>query len=459
MVALTSRWTPLRHHPEQWRLWNSRARFKVVPAGRRSGKTEIAKRLGVLFALGYCGPLTNVWVVFAAPTESQALNIFWQDLIDLIPKKYVRNVRLGNPHHSIFLINGVEISVVGLDKPQRIEGRPIDWICIDETAATKRDVWGVHIRPGLSTSGRLGQAMFIGVPRGRNHYFQLYDFALRERVMMGDAAEWDVFHWKSSDILDPKEIERARHELDALTFQQEYEASFVNFQGRAYYPFVREKHAARSLTYDPRRPLILTFDFNIAPGTAGVGQELMRPDGWETFKVAPSFTGWIGEVWIPHGSNTPAVCNRLIMDWGPAGKRHAHKGKVRLYGDYTGGSGGTAKVDGTDLDIIVRLLSKVPGWEVTPYWEPNTEERPRVNSVNTRLETDDGTVSMLVDPVHCPHSVLDYEGVMLLEGGCGELLKRGKNYDPDSTHLTDGHGYYVAQEHPVVDASAVVQQI
>jgi hypothetical protein len=36
---LTARWTPLKPHPEQLRLINSTARFKVVPAGRRSGKT------------------------------------------------------------------------------------------------------------------------------------------------------------------------------------------------------------------------------------------------------------------------------------------------------------------------------------------------------------------------------------------------------------------------------------
>src|ERR1700722_4764891 len=40
----TRRWVELRPHAEQLRLWHNQARFKLVPAGRRSGKTELAKR-------------------------------------------------------------------------------------------------------------------------------------------------------------------------------------------------------------------------------------------------------------------------------------------------------------------------------------------------------------------------------------------------------------------------------
>ena len=43
-IVVPPRVTPLRYHPVQQKFIRSVARFNVVPAGRRSGKTEIAKR-------------------------------------------------------------------------------------------------------------------------------------------------------------------------------------------------------------------------------------------------------------------------------------------------------------------------------------------------------------------------------------------------------------------------------
>ena len=43
--------------------------------------------------------------------------------------------------------------------------------------------------------------------------------------------------------------------------------------------------------------------------------------------------------------------------------------------------------------------------------------------------------------------VKDFEGVKLLEGGSGEIDKKA---DPMLTHLTDGIGYYIAKEFPII---------
>jgi hypothetical protein len=391
--------------------------------------------------------------VFAAPTHDQAKNIFWNDVKSLIPRQFMA----GDPSesgHSIRLINGSEITVLGLDKPQRIEGRPIDWICVDEFASVKPMTWERHLRPALSTEGRLGQGWFTGVPRGRNHYHALFEYATNERARAladGGTTDWDVFWWKSSDILDPIEIEHAQHELDALTFQQEFEAGFVNFAGRAYYPFRREVHAATPLRYRPDLPLIFAFDFNREPGVAAVGQHL-RFDTAPAPRTKLDVCGWLGEVFIPRDSNTIRVCRRLIADWGPKGERHAHRGEVELDADATGGSGGSAKVEGSDLDLIVREFRGVPGWDVTPFWpDANPRERARVNAVNSLLEAADGTIGMLFDPIHCPKLIRDMEGVAVIEGGTGELNKKGRGSDPRLTHISDALGYHVARSHPVVE--------
>src|SRR5690349_20851433 len=81
-AELTPRWYPLVPHPEHMRLINSPARFKVVPAGRRSGKTERANRNLVIQA--FRESLQGTWMDYryfaAAPTRDQARGIFWSDL-------------------------------------------------------------------------------------------------------------------------------------------------------------------------------------------------------------------------------------------------------------------------------------------------------------------------------------------------------------------------------------------
>ena len=79
-ALLTPAWQKLRPHKGQNELWHSKARFIVLPCGRRSGKTEIAKRKLVLSAInpntGYSDP--NYFA--AAPTHAQAKRIYWKDL-------------------------------------------------------------------------------------------------------------------------------------------------------------------------------------------------------------------------------------------------------------------------------------------------------------------------------------------------------------------------------------------
>ena len=70
------RWYPLIDVEEQLRLVNDDYRIKVIPAGRRSGKTERFKRYVVKQAMENPG-----MPYFAgAPTRDQAKRIFWNDL-------------------------------------------------------------------------------------------------------------------------------------------------------------------------------------------------------------------------------------------------------------------------------------------------------------------------------------------------------------------------------------------
>lgn len=251
--------------------------------------------------------------------------------------------------------------------------------------------------------------------------------------------EWAAFTWVSADILDPSEIESARRTLDPLIFQQEMEASFITFAGRAYHSFDSRTHCF-PLTYNDREPLIITLDFNTTPGSGAISQEQVLPSGKEG-------TGVIGEVHIPKHSTTPAVCRKIAADWGK------HRGRVFIYGDATGGAQGSSRVMGSDWQLVQAELRPVFGDRMhMRVPSANPRERVRLNAVNSRLMSASGEIRLMVDPVKAPNVVKDFEGTRLLEGGSGEIDKKS---DPLLSHWADGIGYYVAAEFPIVERKIV----
>jgi hypothetical protein len=445
-LSLPDRWTPLIYHAEQARLVTAPERFKVVAAGRRSGKTERAKRKLVECCLDP-PRVDRPTFVAAAPTRDQAKRIFWEDLKALSPREWVAHV--SESELTIHYETGARLMVIGIDRPQRIEGIAIDGAEIDEYAECRSEAWTQSMRPALSTRGRPpGWCWFTGRPKGRNHFYDLFQDAKTRQ-------DWAAFHWPSADLLSPEEIEAARRDLDPLTFSQEYEAAFVSFEGLAYYQWDRALHC-RPVQYVPGLPLVFCFDFNVDPGVAVVVQEQNLPadrcacgELVATGKLCPKCrvvvpplqtTCVIGEVHIPKNSNTPAVCNRLASDW------HHHKGEVHLYGDATGGARRTTQVEGNDWEMIRSYLKPHFQDLRSRVGRSNPPERDRVNSVNTRLRSAAGVVRIAVNAQRAPNVVKDFEGVALLEGGSGEIDKK---HNEALTHLTDALGYYVHERHPL----------
>lgn len=419
------RWYPLRYHAKQVAFEFSQRRFNVCPSGRRSGKTERMKRRGIRKALTR-NRFDEGRFIFAAPTYAQAKRIYWSDIKAMIPRELLR----GEPSESgltIRLVNNAEISVVGMDKPERIEGSPLEWIGLDEYGDMKPEAWTEHIRPALAD--RRGEADFIGAPEGIGHYSDL-----AEEAQSGRSPEWDYFHWPSTDILPPEEIASLRAGLDELSYAQEILGQFVSFKGLAYYNFNTTVHsvdAPRSTAprhkYDPNALLVFAFDFNVAPGCATVLQESDRG------------THVIGEVRIERNSTTPMVCEKLIAEWGQ------HQGLVGCWGDATGGAGGSAKVMGSDWDLIRACMRPAfPGRVQFHVRGSNPKERVRVNSVNSRLMSTSGSVKLFFQ--NCPHTVKDFQRVRTLDGSNGVIDKS----DGSVTHLSDSVGYYIVDRWPLV---------
>lgn len=384
-----------------------------------------------------CPILEGGRFIASAPTNDQAIAIWWEDLKRLAPEwSLARPPRESD--HTLLFKNGARIIVVGLDKPQRIEGSPIDGIMVDEFADVKPDGWKLNIRPALDTIDRPGWAWLMGVPEGLGYYSEIYYAACR-----GESEDTEAFHWRSEDILPPEVIAQAKKALDELSYEQEYGASFVNFSGRAYYKFATEKGSV-SIDYQPGLPLVTCWDFNNAPGTMSVWQEVPSTRLPATRTWQGTVSCCIGEVNIPQGSNSEIVATRFVNDWA----RTHTTGEVHLYGDPSGGNKTSSSTTGSDWDIITRVVKNGfgAGRVLNCVARVHPGVRSSINDTNSKCENAAGEIGVVVDPLRAKNMLADFENTTTIKGGSGELDKlkdKGK-----WTHYTDGFRYYVAEKFP-----------
>ena len=200
--------------PWQQDVFNDPTRFKIVAAGRRTGKSRLAAWMLILYGL----QTKKGQVFYVAPTQGQARDIMWQTLMEL-GHEVIKTAHINNLQ--ITLINGAIISLKGADRPETMRGVSLKFLVMDEYADMKPEVWEQILRPALAD--QKGDAMFIGTPMGRNHFYDLYMYG-----QMGDDETYKSWHFTSYDnpLLDPAEIDMAKKSMSSFAFKQEFMASF-----------------------------------------------------------------------------------------------------------------------------------------------------------------------------------------------------------------------------------------
>ena len=206
-------------HPAQLEIFNSPARFKVVSAGRRFGKSRLAAWILIIKAL----QSDSKDVFYIGPTFQQAKDIMWNMLKELLQGTDLIETTHENTA-TMKLTNGRRISLKGSDRPDTLRGVGLAYVVLDEYANMKVEVWEQIIRPTLSDVA--GGALFIGTPAGKNHFYDLYLAAEEDE-------DWETFQYTTVDnpLIDPKEVEVAKRTMSTQAFKQEFEASFVSFTG------------------------------------------------------------------------------------------------------------------------------------------------------------------------------------------------------------------------------------
>ena len=198
----------------QQQVWEDPTRFKIVAAGRRTGKSRLAAWMLIVNAL----QADKGHVFYVAPTQGQARDIMWQTLLELA-HPVVTNAHINNLQ--IKLVNGATISLKGADRPETMRGVSLKFLVMDEYADMKPEVVEQILRPALAD--QKGAALFIGTPMGRNHFYDLYKYAELE-----DDESYASWHFTSYDneLLDPDEIDLAKKSMSSYAFRQEFMASF-----------------------------------------------------------------------------------------------------------------------------------------------------------------------------------------------------------------------------------------
>ena len=197
-------------------------RFTVVVAHRRFGKSVAAINHLIKAAIECDKP--NPRFAYIAPTYAQSKRVAWDYLLEFTrPLGATANI-------SELRVDfwGRRISLYGSDNSDSLRGQYFDGVVLDEIGDQNPKIWNEVIRPALAD--RLGWCLFIGTPKGRNHFA---DFRDRAEETEG----WALLEFKASEtgVLNEKELNDARSEMGEDKYQQEFECNFNSAVEGAYY--------------------------------------------------------------------------------------------------------------------------------------------------------------------------------------------------------------------------------
>ena len=238
-------------------------RFRIVCAGRRSGKSFLSRMIVLRWALEKPG---IYWIV--SPNYKQSKMIHWRELQGEVPREWV--LKKNEVELSITLKNGSVIELKGAENPDALRGVKLRGLVIDEIASIRNWdwLWSEVLRPTLTDYS--APALFISTPKGYNHFYELFQAGQKE----GDYKSWRFTSY-DNPYIPKEEIDVAKKELTEDTFHQEYLADFRKYTGLVYKEFQKESN------------VIKPFDI---------------PSGWQIYRG------------IDFGSTNPTACIWIAVD-------------------------------------------------------------------------------------------------------------------------------------------------
>jgi hypothetical protein len=378
----------------QQQIANDKNRWRLCAGGRRLGKS-----VGAMREMCYFARNPNKVIFYIAPTYRMCKSIMWEQLKEQLHKlRWVK--KINETELTIRLVNGSKIVLAGADSPDRLRGVFCDFVVFDEFADMDPDVWTV-MRPALADKG--GHALWIGTPKGKNHFYELFQWAKSQEG-------WSTYKFTTLDggNVPPEEIEAARREMDERTFKQEFMADWVDYVGLVYYAF-NDIHVHKS-DQDDVKEICVGMDFNVDPGCAVIGRQTSQ--GLHIFD----------EIEL-RNTNTFEIADEL--------RRRYPTSIIKVFPDPAGSQRRTSS-NTTDHKILHNAGFQVFARRAHP------PVKDRINSVNSAFSSG----KLLIDPkckslINCLNKLSYREGTN----------EQDKNSGID--HMPDALGYLVEYLYPI----------
>ena len=380
-------------------------------AGRGSGKTELARRRTVRY-LKVKKPWSNPLYFYAMPTRDQAKRVAWAHIKALVPQHWLAKDGVSETELSITTIYGSKLYVVGMDKPQRIEGEQWDGGVIDESADHKPKSFDLSVLPALSH--RNAWCWRIGIPKrfgiGSSEFYDFYDAAEAD-------PDISAFTWKSETILTPEQLKYAKANLDPRDYAEQYEASRESASGGIFYSFKEKGDDANvksKMAYNAMEPLIIGCDFNVDPLC------------WVICQIVGDTLFVIDEVYI-RNTSTPEGLDHLYARY------HEHYGGFHFYGDAAARQRNSAAKfsDYAHIANDTRFANKDIFFPMS-----NPAKVDRFSATNARFRTADGTIRCYIHS-RCRHLIKDLVSRVYRPGS------REPDDHGDIGHMSDALGYVI----------------
>lgn len=190
-------------------------RWACIVYHRRGGKTVGC--INDLHTRALYTPKKNARYAYIAPYYRQAKDVAWLYLKEATQDSAVK---VKESELSVELFNGAKITLYGADNPDALRGLYLDGVILDEFGDCRPSLWGEVVLPTLAD--RKGWAVFIGTPKGKNHFWQVRERAKKE-------PNWFYLEVKASDpgcVLPQEELDEMRAQMSEAQYEQELECSF-----------------------------------------------------------------------------------------------------------------------------------------------------------------------------------------------------------------------------------------
>jgi len=224
--------------PGQEEFHRSEARFKVIAAGARYGKS-IAAPADVMDLIVQKD--THGWIVGPTYDLAEKEWVYMEQYLQQLGLLQMATVNKRATPRYLEFPWGAKIWMRSADNPSSLLGEELDWMILSEADRTKISTWQRFLRPRLGS--RMGRVVIPATPFGVGIIKEYWDKGQLQGALSTDLLaqiDWSesAASWQCSVLENPtfsvREYVAASHEIPPLVFAEQYDGCFVQAAGRVY---------------------------------------------------------------------------------------------------------------------------------------------------------------------------------------------------------------------------------